>query len=171
MLTYNLGFFFGPGLPLGLAIASDGIGVDRFTPFAEMSFFFVSLGVVTSCEGAGVENVSEFVSCDAAGCSLGISSNVGKGDEAIDGESAFGMNLFSVDDGTFNTTILLCFLDDFSVRPLAVGVEGIVMVSTAKCNIDCIGSGVLFEDRSITASSIRIQSVVIRNGVWWLNKR
>ena len=62
MLTYNLGFFFGPGLPLGLAIASDGIDVDRFTPFAEMSFFFVSLGVVTSCEGAGVENVSEFVS-------------------------------------------------------------------------------------------------------------
>lgn len=68
MCTYNLGFFFGPGLPLGFGIPS-GIGVDLFTPLEGDPFFFVPLiGVNASCcGGAGVEFASEFISVEATG--------------------------------------------------------------------------------------------------------
>lgn len=64
--TYSLGFFLGPGFPLGFDIPSDGIGVDLFTPFVAGNFFlFAAPGVETSCVGAGVEFVSDGWSCDA----------------------------------------------------------------------------------------------------------
>lgn len=65
--TYSLGFFFGPGLPLGFCMLS-GMGVDLFTPFvAEPFCFVVPLSVNMSWAGAGVEFDSELFSCDAMG--------------------------------------------------------------------------------------------------------
>lgn len=64
--TYSLGFFFGPGLPLGFVAPSDGIGVDLFTPFIAGVFFLLAApGVDTSCVGMGVEFASDVCSCDA----------------------------------------------------------------------------------------------------------
>lgn len=59
----SLGFFFGPGLPLGLGIPSDGIGVDRFTPFTLAGCFLdAPPGEGASIIGAGVDGASELTS-------------------------------------------------------------------------------------------------------------
>jgi len=87
-VTYSLGFFLGPGLPLGFAVPSAGMGVDRFTPITDAGCLIaVPPGDVASCVGSGVELASELFSCDATVVSLGNSSTVGAGDEAIDGDS------------------------------------------------------------------------------------
>lgn len=96
--TYSLGFFFGPGLPLILAIGSDPFAAAAllFTPF----FFGPSVGgPMGACDGvpaaAGVPGVdSETLSpFDAAGaCSLG--TGVGAGGDSFTGDSSL------MDDGS-----------------------------------------------------------------------
>jgi len=108
---------------------SAGIGVDRFTPFTEGgSWTVVPPGDGRSCTGNGVEFASEWVSCGATVFSLGNSSIVGAGDEATAGVSFLGKNLLSTFGGIDSTTILVCFFDALSMRPLVVGVADMVTV-------------------------------------------
>lgn len=128
--THSLGFFLGPGLPRGLGVpVPSGNGVDLLTPFVVAVFFLdAPPGDGTSCIGAGVDVASELFSCDAAGLSLGMSSMVGAGEDAVDGESFLGRNLFSTVGGRASTTTLVCFFDDLSVRLVVSDVVDMVTV-------------------------------------------
>lgn len=126
--TYSLGFFLGPGLPRGLGAPSAGMGVDRFVPFVPLVPFTDDLGLGVpfgegaSCMGAGVECASDMFSCDRL-CFRGAGSSMtGAGDDATEESSSLAVNRFSIDGGNVNMMTLVCVL----VRPLAVGVEGIV---------------------------------------------
>lgn len=57
-----------------------------------------------------------------------MSSIVGAGEEAIEGDSLFGPNCFNADGESANTTILLCFLDDLSLRPVVSDIADVVTV-------------------------------------------
>lgn len=108
---------------------SAGMGVDLFNPLTGGGILLiVPPGDCTSCVGNGVEFASELISCDTTVFSFGGSSTVGAGDEAIDGDSFLGRNLLSTFGGIDSTTILLCFLDDLSVRPFVSGVADMVIV-------------------------------------------
>lgn len=115
--SYNLGFFFGPGLALGL---ESGAGGDLFNPFTLGGCLsVVLLGDGTSLTGNGVEDgVDKAASCDVV-LTVGISS---------DSDCVFMTNFCRNVDGTLSRTIF-CFFIGLSDRLMVIGVEGgIVMV-------------------------------------------
>lgn len=59
-MTYFLGFFFGPGLPLGLGVPSPFWARARFAPGAgPLRFLLRSVGAEPSARGAGVDADSD----------------------------------------------------------------------------------------------------------------
>ena len=73
--TYNLGFFLGPGLPLGFGWPSTVRETFLLVPGAGIFRFFVgSPLVVASVPGAGVELDSEAASVEASTLSVGMSA-------------------------------------------------------------------------------------------------
>ena len=76
MSTYNLGFFFGPGLPLGLGTLLEPSREPRLKPGAGPFLFLDGapspVGVGASVNGAGFEAVSEGLSFDEEFCLIGI---------------------------------------------------------------------------------------------------
>lgn len=79
MITYNRGFFFGPGFPLGLFMLSD-MGVDLLTPAMEFFFLPTPFGVLSSWAGAGVlfdsESCCKEVCLDVSGSSAVVGTGV-----------------------------------------------------------------------------------------------
>ena len=79
--TYSLGFFFGPGFPLGFGVDSVPTPDPRFVPGfgPAMPFFFVSSVAGSTAElapGAGVEFVSDAFSVDEVEATSGTGVDV-----------------------------------------------------------------------------------------------
>jgi hypothetical protein len=83
--TYFRGFFFGPGLPLGLGVLSPVMLGPRFAPAAgALRFLLLSDGVEPSARAAGVDADSETWSTESVGLRRPASLGVGAGDGACD---------------------------------------------------------------------------------------
>ena len=116
MASYSLGFFFGPGLPRGLGKVSIITPVLFLDPDAGfLRFFELSVGLVPSCTGAGVELDSETLSVDSVILRVGSSLAAGAGDDTLDDVdfgssfSTGGAKRFSRVDDKRSTT-MFCFL-------------------------------------------------------------
>lgn len=124
--THSLGFFLGPGLPLGLGWPSTvrfrfvpGAGPFRFftgSPFVAVSPFVTPFG-------AGVEFDSEATSVDASTLSVGMSFVAGagvgaSGDDGCSSLAGFGWNGFRRAGGRRSMILSEGFLDlsDFEVE-------------------------------------------------------
>ena len=84
--TYNLGFFFGPGLPRGLGRSAVSIICPRLLldPAPGAFRFFEVSPFAESVAGAGVELDSEALSLFSEVFTMVASSTAGAGDEATE---------------------------------------------------------------------------------------
>ena len=126
--TYSLGFFLGPGLPLGLVILSTLRPMFRFVPGAgPLRFFGGSAGLEESCAGAGVELDSDIASVDSPTLSVGtfvvVAEGVGPSDAGVADSCfvGFGMKRASSSGGNLRTAILDVF---FVLSILGVDIDG-----------------------------------------------
>lgn len=128
MCTYNLAFFFGPGLPLGFGSPSGpSAGPDLFTPF----FLTTSVGGGIE-DGTGVPTATGVLVVDSGGLSpfeLGATGSVFEtvDEDSFDGDSSLTTfssltgataNFWSCWGDIFSVTIMLTF-DDFRRTPAA----------------------------------------------------
>lgn len=129
-MTYNRGFFLGPGFPFGFVVLSD-IGVDLLMPATELFFLPTPFGVLSSCVGAGVLFDSE--SCcnecclDCSRSSVAVGVGVGVDVDAL-WTPILDKNFLSLVGDICKVTTIVCFFDALSTRPLRIGVEGMVTV-------------------------------------------
>lgn len=86
-VTYNLGFFLGPGLPRGLGVPLDSNICPRLLLYpgaGPLRFLEGSEELASPFEGAGVELDSEVLSLISVIFKAGTSSSTGAGEEADD---------------------------------------------------------------------------------------
>jgi hypothetical protein len=114
--TYNRGFFFGPGLPLGLGCPSIKSAIFRLVPGAGPFRFFVGSDEVGLSDGSGVEFDSDAASVLASvTLTIGGSFVIGVGDggsgwsDGVDSGSCgvcFSSNLDRSSDGRRSIIVL-----------------------------------------------------------------
>ena len=128
-LTYNLGFFLGPGLPFSFCFASsDGVGAALFEPvFAPFRDFLFDPSAGTLSSGTGVSPSSGVPTSSAAlpATSFSLAAMVGVSTAVEDGFGSKGNRASKSDDRRSNT-IFDNFVDLDEL--LAVGVDTMVEV-------------------------------------------